>query len=82
MDYITVSEIAELATEVMGLTGVRFDYTGGDRGWKGDVPVVRLNTDRIWSLGWCCARTTREALRDALQKMLADGRCMGLVNAA
>ena len=31
---------------------VRYEYTGGDRGWKGDVPVVRLNTDRIRALGW------------------------------
>ena len=24
----------------------RYEYTGGDRGWKGDVPVVRLATER------------------------------------
>lgn len=82
MDYITVAEIAELVVEVMGLSDVRLEYSGGDRGWKGDVPVIRLNTDRIWSLGWCCGRTTREALRDALEKMLADERCVGLVHAA
>ena len=45
-DYITVREIAELAVECVGLApgSVRFAYTGGDRGWKGDVPVVRLDT--------------------------------------
>ena len=43
-DYITVTEIARLAASVMGLDpdGVRFVYSGGDRGWKGDVPIVRL----------------------------------------
>ncbi len=63
-DYITVTEIAELAIEVAGLAPdqVRLEYTGGDRGWKGDVPVVRLNTDRIRSLGWTCRRNTRQAL--------------------
>ena len=47
-DYITVSEIAELAVECVGLprARVKFDYTGGDRGWKGDVPIVRLDTAR------------------------------------
>ena len=53
-DYITVTEIAELAIECSASTRahVRFEYTGGDRGWKGDVPVVRLDTDRIRALGW------------------------------
>ena len=75
-DYITVTEIARLAIEVAGIPEeqVRLEYTGGDRGWKGDVPVVRLNTDRIRSLGWTCKRSTRQALCAALQSMLADAR--------
>src|SRR5208283_4318411 len=70
-DYITVTEIAELAIEIAGLAPdqVRLEYTGGDRGWKGDVPVVRLNTDRIRSLGWTCKRNTRQALCVALNSM-------------
>jgi UDP-glucose 4-epimerase len=75
-DYITVTEIAELAVEVAGLAAdqVRLEYTGGDRGWKGDVPIVRLNTDRIRALGWRCKRNTRQALCGALNSMLADSR--------
>jgi UDP-glucose 4-epimerase len=75
-DYVTVTEIAELAVEVVGLApgSTRFDYTGGDRGWKGDVPVVRLNTDRIRALGWANARTGPEALRASMAAMLADAR--------
>ncbi|MEI6690081.1 MAG: NAD-dependent dehydratase, partial [Thermoleophilia bacterium] len=48
---------------------VRLDYAGGDRGWKGDVPVVRLNTDRIQSTGWTCQLRTAEALRSSLLAM-------------
>jgi UDP-glucose 4-epimerase len=75
-DYITVREIARLAAECAGLNadGVEFEYTGGDRGWKGDVPVVRLNTERIRSLGWTCRRSSREALRDSMTAMLQDVR--------
>ena len=51
-----------------------FAYTGGDRGWKGDVPIVRLNTDRIRSLGWRCERSTREALRQSMLAMIPDMR--------
>jgi UDP-glucose 4-epimerase len=75
-DYITVREIAELAVEAVGLEpdSTIFTYTGGDRGWRGDVPVVRLNTDRIRALGWANARTTKQALADSLAAMLDDAR--------
>jgi UDP-glucose 4-epimerase len=75
-DYVTVTEIAELAVEVVGLPAgdTQFEYTGGDRGWKGDVPVVRLNTDRIRALGWKNQRTAREALRASMESMLVDAR--------
>ena len=73
-DYITVTEIAYLAAECAGLdpSKVHFEYTGGSRGWKGDVPIVRLNTDRIRALGWSCGSGSREALRDSMLAMLAD----------
>ena len=75
-DYVTVTEIAELAVEVVGLAPgtTRFEYTGGDRGWKGDVPVVRINTDRIRALGWSNRRSGPEALRDSMASMLVDAR--------
>jgi UDP-glucose 4-epimerase len=73
-DYITVREIAALAVECVGVSAgsVRFEFTGGDRGWKGDVPIVRLNTDRIRTLGWRCERPTREALRQSILAMIPD----------
>jgi UDP-glucose 4-epimerase len=73
-DYISVKEIAELAIECLGLdpSGVRIDYAGGARGWKGDVPVVRLNTERIRALGWQCGSGSREALRRSMLAMLPD----------
>jgi UDP-glucose 4-epimerase len=75
-DYITVTEIAHLAMQVSGLSDedVRLEYTGGDRGWKGDVPVVRLNTNRIQGLGWTCRRTSEHALCVSLQSMVEDSR--------
>ena len=35
----SVTRIAEIVCEKMGLTGIPFEYTGGRGGWKGDVPV-------------------------------------------
>ncbi|MDA3039288.1 MAG: NAD-dependent epimerase/dehydratase family protein [Actinomycetota bacterium] len=73
-DYITVTEIAALAMQVVGLdpAEVLVEYTGGDRGWRGDVPVVRLDTARIRSLGWDNARNSAQALTAAMESMLAD----------
>ena len=73
-DYITVREIAELAVECMGLPAgaTEFVYAGGDRGWAGDVPIVRLNTERIRSLGWHNKMTSRQALSASMSGMLAD----------
>ena len=75
-DYPTVSDIARLAVSVLGLdpAGTRFEYTGGDRGWKGDVPVVRLDSRRIRALGWANRRTSLEALAASMESMAADAR--------
>jgi UDP-glucose 4-epimerase len=75
-DYITVREIAAVALQVLGLTpeGTRLVFGTENRGWKGDVPVVRLDVGRIQSLGWRCRRNTREALRDSMNQMLDDAR--------
>jgi UDP-glucose 4-epimerase len=73
-DYITVREIADLAAECLGLDpgAVAYDFTGGDRGWKGDVPIVRLNCDRIKHLGWAGARPTRQAMKLALSALIGE----------
>ena len=75
-DYITVTEIAELAADCVELDpdAVEFEYSGGSRGWKGDVPVVRLDTSRIRSLGWRNAMGSREALRESMLAMLPEAR--------
>ena len=65
-DYITVKEIAEIAAQVCGASAVRHEFTGGDRGWKGDVPVVRFDCAKIQVLGWRSRRTSTQAVRDAI----------------
>lgn len=73
LDHITVSEIAEITVEIMGLENVIYCYTGGDRGWKGDVPIVRLDSQKIRKLGWSNKYTTLQAIRKSIQAMYAKG---------
>lgn len=70
-DYVTVRQIADLAVAIAGLQPgeVRYDFSGGDRGWKGDVPVVRFDSSKIKALGWINRRSSAEALTDAMNAM-------------
>ena len=79
-DYITVREIADCVCSILELTGkISYEFTGGRGGWKGDVPIVRLNTDRIKSLGWRCQRDTRSAMVAAINALLVDIRAKRIV---
>lgn len=72
-DAITVTEIAEMAAKSLGIDPMpRWEYTGGDRGWRGDVPVVRLDSSLIRALGWRPNRSCREAMRRSLWEMVDE----------
>ena len=73
-DYITVGEIAHMALDVMGLDPgtTELEFTGSDRGWRGDIPVVRLSTERLRALGWTNTMSTRLAMRASLESILGD----------
>nr|HPM62481.1 NAD-dependent epimerase/dehydratase family protein [Methanoregulaceae archaeon] len=51
-DWIDVTTIASIVADEMGLSDVSFHYTGGDRGWVGDIPRMLLSLEKIRSLGW------------------------------
>jgi UDP-glucose 4-epimerase len=69
-DGTTVNEIAQWTIEAMGLDPkrVRIEYTGGSRGWPGDVPQVRLDTRRMETLGWRPKMSSSEAVRRAISE--------------
>ncbi|HEY7960496.1 MAG TPA: NAD-dependent epimerase/dehydratase family protein [Solirubrobacteraceae bacterium] len=71
-EYLTVAEIADLVVDRMGLTDVQYEYSGGPRGWKGDVPIVRFASDKLAALGWRCACSSLAALRDSIDANIAE----------
>ena len=73
-DYITVREIANLVVERLGLKNVIYSFTGGDRGWKGDVPIVRFDSAKIRAWGWRNQFSSIEALREAVDGIIADAK--------
>lgn len=74
LDYLTVTQIARIVVKKMGLADVAFEYTGGARGWKADVPVYRLKTDKVRKIGWRNSMTSRAAVEAAVAAMLEDAR--------
>ncbi|MBR6902740.1 MAG: NAD-dependent epimerase/dehydratase family protein [Clostridia bacterium] len=71
----TVTRIAETVVEEMGLKGVRFNYTGGDRGWKGDVPRFKYDISKILSTGWEPNFTSDEAVRQTVKDAIKGNIC-------
>ena len=64
-----VKEIAAMVIEEMGLNA-KIRYTGGDRGWVGDVPEFRYDLTKINKLGWVAPHNSNESVRVAIQKAL------------
>ena len=71
-DWIDVTSIATIVTEEMGLSGVSFRYTGGDRGWVGDVPRMLLSVEKLRSLGWRPETTSAVSVREAAGALIRD----------
>jgi len=73
-DTLTVREIAECAFEILNIksSGVNIIYGSTDRGWKGDVPKILLNSEKIKKTGWSSKRSSKEAMLDALASMKVE----------
>ena len=68
--FSSVTRIARIVTEEIGLDDVRFKNTGGKRGWRGDVPVIRFNVDKMVGMGWRAKHTSDDAVRVAARRLL------------
>ena len=72
-DTISATEIGKAVTEEMGLSDVEFIYTGGSRGWKGDVPRMRLGIEKMKNLGWKPGYTSERSVRETARALLGEG---------
>ena len=71
-DWIDVTTIADIICEEAGLSNVQYRYTGGSRGWVGDVPRMQLSIDRLKALGHTPAVGSRESVRRAVCAALSE----------
>jgi UDP-glucose 4-epimerase len=67
----SVRTIADIVAEEMGLDP-EYRFTGGDRGWVGDVPRMRLSIEKLAALGWTPGMSSDDAVRRAVRELLDE----------
>jgi UDP-glucose 4-epimerase len=67
----SVDRIATIVAEEMGVDPDR-EYTGGKRGWTGDVPRMRLSVEKLSGLGWEPAQSSDDAVRQTVRELLDE----------
>lgn len=69
----SVNRIADVVADVLDCDP-DYEYTGGDRGWTGDVPKMRLSIEKLAALGWEPSQSSDEAVREATEQLAAELR--------
>ena len=67
----SVDRIAAIVADEMNLDP-EYEYTGGDRGWTGDVPKMRLSIEKLSALGWQPSLSSDTAVRQATRELLEE----------
>jgi UDP-glucose 4-epimerase len=75
-DQTSVREIADWTIDAMGIprSGIDVQYGDSPRGWRGDVPQVKLDTRRMTALGWKPKLSSREAVRRTIAEVVEQFR--------
>ena len=75
-DQTSVREIADWTIEAMGIKRGAIDVQYGDspRGWRGDVPYVKLDTRKMTALGWRPKLSSNEAVRRTIRDVAEQFR--------
>lgn len=67
-DSTSVDRIAEIVAEEKDVDP-EYSYTGGEKGWTGDVPEMRLDIEKLRSTGWSPSESSDEAVRRTVREL-------------
>lgn len=65
-----VKKIADIISEEMKLKNVKYKFTGGSIGWKGDVSKFEYDTSKINNFGWKAKYTSDEAVKYTVRSVV------------
>lgn len=66
----SVTRIADIICEKMGISGIPYNYTGGRGGWKGDVPQFQYNLAKIHKAGWHASCNSDQSVEKTVEEVL------------
>ncbi|MFB6310489.1 MAG: NAD-dependent epimerase/dehydratase family protein [Salinirussus sp.] len=66
-----VTEIADTVAAAMNVDPA-YRFTGGERGWTGDVPRMRLDISKLRALGWTPALESDAAIERAAHELIDE----------
>ena len=66
-----VTTIADIVADELGVEPT-YQFTGGDRGWTGDVPKMRLSIEKLTALGWEPSCSSDTAVRRGAQALIEE----------
>jgi UDP-glucose 4-epimerase len=72
LDATSVARIAELCVAASPYPGAAIRYTGGDRGWPGDVPRSRMDPGKLAALGFRVSCSSDEAVSRAVAALARE----------
>tara|TARA_B100000683_G_scaffold272902_1_gene317170 strand:+ start:413 stop:1357 length:945 start_codon:yes stop_codon:yes gene_type:complete len=71
-DTCSVRRIAEIVVEETGCLNAEIVYTGGSRGWAGDVPRAMLGIDKMLETGFNVKYNSEEAVRHTARALIDE----------
>ena len=71
-DTCSVSRIAEIVVEETGCRDATIEYTGGDRGWAGDIPRAMLSIEKMLSTGYDVKYNSEAAVRHTTKCLIEE----------
>ena len=69
---MNVKDLADIVCDEMNLNQVKYNYTGGERGWLGDSPLVHLDTQKANKYGWMPEISIEESIRSTVRYLLSE----------
>lgn len=68
---MNVKDLADIVCDEMNLNRVEYKYSGGERGWIGDSPLVRLDTKKANNLGWEAKISIEDSIRNTVRYLIS-----------
>ncbi len=67
----SVTQIADIVSEELGLDP-DYEFTGGERGWTGDIPRMRLSIEKLSGAGWDPEKSSDGAVRRRTRALIEE----------